>query len=461
MRLRKRDLRVRVKGSWPIRFSREQISAYGGLEFFRRFLFAIDMPRRLREALAPHGLDGDYGAARLALAIVALIVVGGLRISHIAFLGQDPVVLRFVGLKRLPSDRTLGRWLERFSSPALLSLEILIRDLVYEQVERSNLNRLTLDIDGTVLRTGVRVEGTARGYNPHHPKDKSYYPLTAHIAELGQILRVRNRPGNVNDAHGAVGFLRVIVEELRSHFGGRMPVRLRMDGAFFTPQILQFLDDRDDLGWAMKVPLWQWLGIREEISRRHTWVQVAPGIEGFVTAVIFDRPRWPQAVPIVVYRKHVSHRTRKNFQLDLFTPDDGHYEYSAVASNLGLGIRNLWKFMAGRGAHEKTLGDLKTHFAFDVIPSQDRHANRAWQMLSVLTLNLVRSFQIQLGAPRRKHTAKYTYLYEFQSLRTLGFELIRLPARLVTPAGRAQLRFAIPPPARRRVERALQHLEAA
>jgi hypothetical protein len=35
----------------------------------------------------------------------------------------------------------------------------------------------------------------------------------------------------------------------------------------------------------------------------------------------------------VVYRKHVSHESRKNFQLDLFSPDDGHFEYSAVATN--------------------------------------------------------------------------------------------------------------------------------
>jgi hypothetical protein len=39
------------------------------------------------------------------------------------------------------------------------------------------------------------------------------------------------------------------------------------------------------------------------------------------------------SVRVVVYRKHVSHRTRKNFQLALFHPDDGHYEYSAIATN--------------------------------------------------------------------------------------------------------------------------------
>jgi hypothetical protein len=45
-----------------------------------------------------------------------------------------------------------------------------------------------------VLRTGSKVEGAARGFNPHHPKDPSYYPLSAHLAQLGQILRVQNRP---------------------------------------------------------------------------------------------------------------------------------------------------------------------------------------------------------------------------------------------------------------------------
>ena len=30
------------------------------------------------------------------------------------------------------------------------------------------------------------------------------------------------------------------------------------------------------------------------------------------------------------------HATRKNFQLDLFSPDDGHFEYSAVTTNKAL-----------------------------------------------------------------------------------------------------------------------------
>src|SRR5262245_26725364 len=39
-------------------------------------------------------------------------------------------------------------------------------------------------------------------------------------------------------------------------------------------------------------------------------------------------------------------------------PRRGHYEYSSVATNKAVQLRTLWEFMAGRGGHEKTLGEL-------------------------------------------------------------------------------------------------------
>jgi hypothetical protein len=164
---------------------------------------------------------------------------------------------------------------------------------------------------------------------------------------------------------------------------------------------------------------------------------------------------------VVVYRKRVSHRSRKNFQLDLFDPADGHFEYSAVATNKTLSIPALWHFMAGRGAHEKTIAELKQAVAFDTIPTNDRHANAAWQMLSVLALNLVRSFHIATGAAERRRTWKRTFAYVFPALQTLRFELIHQPVRLVRPAGVAALRFAVSPRARQRIEAVQRHLERA
>ena len=109
---------------------------------------------------------------------------------------------------------------------------------------------------------------------------------------------------------------------------------------------------------------------------------------------------WHIPVTVTIYRKKVHHRATKNYQLDLFDPNDGHYEYSAVTSNLALTVRNVWYFACGRN-HEKTIAQLKTGLAFHSVPTQTYAANSAWQQLVVLAHNLLTNFQLETGAPPR------------------------------------------------------------
>jgi hypothetical protein len=76
-------------------------------------------------------------------------------------------------------------------------------------------------------------------------------------------------------------------------------------------------------------------------------------------------------------RKHVGHESSKNFQLDLFAPADGHFEYAAVATNLSLDLPALWAFIRGHRPQEKTIAELKGEFALDVIPTSHYEANSA------------------------------------------------------------------------------------
>jgi hypothetical protein len=138
---------------------------------------------------------------------------------------------------------------------------------------------------------------------------------------------------------------------------------------------------------------------------------------------------------VVIHRKKVSHLTRKNFQMDFLDPNDGHYEYSAFATNKKEGLKTLWNFTAGRGAHEKTLSELKQHLAFDTILTTDWDANSTWQLISALTHNVARQFQITMGAMERVNGRKRTYRWVLESLRTLRYELINLPAKLSRPGG--------------------------
>ena len=204
--------------------------------------------------------------------------------------------------------------------------------------------------------------------------------------------------------------------------------------------------------------MWRWLGVREKIADRKRWNRVNRNVDAF--SVTHRIPQWNRTERIVVFRKKVSGRSTKNFQLDLFSPDDGHYEYSMVATNKPIGEAAVWSFMAGRGGHEKTLGELKQHLAFATIPTQDWDANSTWQLLSALTHNLVRDFQATLGVDERPNGRKRTTRFRFPSLRTMRFELLQLPGRIARPAGRQCLRIAASEQSQQRIQSALESLAA-
>ena len=144
----------------------------------------------------------------------------------------------------------------------------------------------------------------------------------------------------------------------------------------------------------------------------------------------------------MIYRKHVRHQSPKNFQLDMFTPDDGHFEYYAVATNLPLDLPALYAFIGGRGAQEKTIEELKGEFALDVVPTRHYTANCAWQQLSVLAYNVARGFQLDTIAAPRRRSRKRTYAYVVRSMRTLRFLLIARAGRVTRIGGRQVLRLA-------------------
>src|SRR5918994_5988677 len=278
MRLNVGSLRQVVKRDLPIAFVPQQLTSYSGLELLRRYVRRIDVPRRLQAACA--ALGGDYGGARLALLLLALPYVGARRLEHLKYLVGDPLVRRFAGLARVPTARTVSNWLRRFTQETLRPLIRLNQELVLDTLARLDMPRLTLDVDGTIVRTGATVAWAFRGFNPHHRKDRSYYPLLAHVAQTGHILRVKNRPGNVHDSKQATAFLRDVIDSIRGRLGRAVPLEFRMDAAFFQPDVLRLLAARG-CAYAIKVGYWSWLPLKPLAAARRHWHALAPGVTGF------------------------------------------------------------------------------------------------------------------------------------------------------------------------------------
>ena len=458
MRLSRTDFHSACKSFFKIEFASQDITAFGGLELIRRYFRLIKLSRTVRSVFARYHLGGDYRAIDMILVIVVLILVGGRRLDHLNYLCEDPLVKRFCGLLRLPRERSVARWLKRFGQKSLEALVEINSQIVCEAIEKEKLGRLTLDIDGSVITTGASVSWAFRGFNPHRRKDPSYYPILAHLAQTGHILRVKNRPGNVHDSKGAVAFVRDVIDDVRIRLGRALPLEFRMDGAFFQREIIELLKRRG-AGYAIKVPFFKWLGLLAVIRERQRWHALREGMGSF--EISLNIAAWETTLRVVVYRKPVHHETKKNYQLDLFDPDDGYFEYSAVSTNLDLSAGALWDFMAGRGAQEKTFAELKGEWALDVVPTHHYGANSAWQQISILGHNLLRNFQLQTLATPKPRSRKRTYRFFLQSLKTIRFKLIHQPARIVKPQGYSVLRFAVAQPVQQLIEMIDQKLKSA
>src|SRR5437870_4748161 len=295
MRLSVASLRRMIKGKLHVEFVRQELTSYSGLEVFRRYLRQYELPHRLRAACAATG--SDYGGGRLALLVLALLYVGARRLEHLRYVAGDPLIARFCGLARIPTARTVANWLRHFTTATLAPLVQLNHDLVIEVIARLQLPRLTIDVDGTVVSTGNTVAWAFRGFNPHHKKDPSYYPLLAHLAQTGHILRVKNRPGNVHDSRGASRFLRELIHELRGRFGRSLPLEFRMDAAFFQEAILDLLT-REGCEYAIKVGFWKWVGLKPLVAAQRDWTRINAQVSAFETELPLEP--WDLTLRVVV-----------------------------------------------------------------------------------------------------------------------------------------------------------------
>jgi len=434
VRLSRADLRRRINGDLSLRYEASGLTSFAGLELIARFLRALDFKAHLRRIQASLPVS-DFGSVPMTLLVLVMLITGARRLRHVGYVTGDPLVERVCGLGQMPSQHTLGRWLRAFDDQGVKALHSVNERLVGEMIGRSDLRRLTLDVDGSVVSTGLKVEGARRGFNPHRRKVPSYYPITAYEANTGQLLRVQNRSGNVHDGKASVEFLEALFAQLDETLERRHVLEMRMDGAFFRADVIDLLDV-ECAEYAIKVPFYEWLDLKERIARRRRWQRVDDGVECFEQQVRV--PAWSRTLKVVIYRKRVRHRTAKNYQLDLFDPDDGYYEYSAIVTNKVVTGRTLWFFLGGRGTHEKVYGELKGGFAFNCVPTQRYAANSAWQVMSVLAFNLTRALQAGL-TERRKSNRKRRAIRLFQTIHTLRYQFINRAGLLVQPNGRSTL----------------------
>ena len=160
MRRRKLDLRARVNGDLPLEFGQVNLTSYAGLELFQRYLRTMRFDALIGTAFRGARLAGDFGVVPMVRLLIGLLVVGGRRLDHVAYVADDPLVRRFCYVRVVPTARTVSRWLTQFTMKTVERLQALNAAVIAHVVPGLRLHTVTVDVDGVVVSTGITCAST-------------------------------------------------------------------------------------------------------------------------------------------------------------------------------------------------------------------------------------------------------------------------------------------------------------
>jgi hypothetical protein len=202
----------------------------GGIGLVHRLVRQIGLPKLIDESVRIFKVHCPYHESDHVLNIAYSVVCGGRTLDDIELLRQDEAYMDALGAMRIPDPTTAGDFLRRLNRRHIDDLSEAInaaRVRVWKKNKRSFFERAVIDVDGTIAGTqGECKEGMDMSYKGVW----GYAPLLVTLANTGEILYTRNRPGNRPSHEGCFGYLDPAVDVVQD--AGFRNVRMRGDCHF-------------------------------------------------------------------------------------------------------------------------------------------------------------------------------------------------------------------------------------
>lgn len=418
-----------------IQFQDQSLTSYAGVSLLQLLFKRLSIRNRLDSCFRHLDNGYAYGYSLVMMWLIVHLFLGYRKLQDIQYYDNDPMVLRLLGLTRLPDRSTLCRRLATMDEQSVLHLRRVNRQIVLERLVDQSIGRITLDLDGSVLSTSRYAEGTAVGYNNKKKGQRSYYPLYCTVAQTGQVLDVWHRPGNVHDSNGALAFILDCISSIRTKFPGVI-IEVRMDSAFFSEAIVDALD-RQGVDFSISVPFARYTQLKAMIERRRRWQSLDSDVSWFETRW---KPKcWGDRYRFLLLREWRKCQSKGPLQLDLFTPIDYQHDYQVIVTNKSMSAKKVVRYHNGRGYQENLFAELKSRVQMDYVPTRRLHGNQVFMLSTLMAHNLNREMQMIVHAPTRNTTEKRAPLWVFQKMDTIRQNFLQRAGRLTTPKGQLTL----------------------
>lgn len=249
----------------------------------------------------------------------------------------------------LASQPTLSRLTELLSTET--NLAALRRSLI-ETARKSILSvrghrfqHFTIDIDSFPIDTYGNQEGSK--YNGYY-HETCYHPLVAMIAETGDILDIKLRPGNVYTSDGLEDFLFPLIDKVEGMIG--MIPAVRGDAGMPSEPVLHKLEEHR-VGYAFRIKSNSVLKKMAAPVLDSLKKQGAKDFGEMTVELSYQAESWSQSrrIVLVIIEKG---------QQDLFEP----YRYFFLLTNWTeeeLSSFDLLEYYRQRGTMERWIGEFK------------------------------------------------------------------------------------------------------
>jgi hypothetical protein len=293
----------------------------------------------------------------------------------------------------LASQPTLSRFENTVQTTDLYRIADTMADVVIDRHRRrlgKRCKRITLDFDPTDDPTHGQQEFTFfHGYYDTY----CYLPLigTMKFNEEAEqyLLCAVLRPGNAKASLGLVAILRRLIQKLETAFP-RARIRVRLDGGFGNPEVLDFLDAAGVeyvVGLQATQPL-------KKRARRALGTARRLSRESGETARVFGETRyktkrtWPEKRR-VIYKAEV-------VRLEGREPKDNE---RFVVTNLRQSPKQVYRIYTDRGDPENRIKELKNDLAMDRTSCSRFLANQFRVLLTAAAYVLMQELRF-----RARHT---------------------------------------------------------
>ncbi len=266
--------------------------------------------------------------------------------------GQTPLKPENVNIRMpdsLASQPTLSRLTQILSSDE--NREALRKNLVESARNAIQANRMhryryfTIDIDSMPIETFGHQDGSK--YNGYY-KQTCYHPIAAMLAETGDILDIKLRPGNVHSADGLTDFLFPLIDDVEGKIG--LVASVRGDAAMPNDNDMSELERRG-IGYTFRLKSNSILKRLAEPYLDNFYDCVPYGKSECTIELSYQAGSWSEArrVVLVIVEKK---------QYDLFEP----FNYFFLITNWTeeqMSGTDILDFYRQRGTMERWIGEFK------------------------------------------------------------------------------------------------------